>query len=128
MTKRSWKVIAILLWSLSLVTYTRLWLTPPGSPPMLTTNKTTMDDIKTTVRSSLCNINGEARVCTICKVSKPDRTHHCRHCNQCILKMDQYVRFLFPLWHYPIYLLHISIIIINNYLFSFFILYSHCPW
>ncbi|KAI7855333.1 DHHC palmitoyltransferase-domain-containing protein [Circinella umbellata] len=81
-------VIAILLWSCSLVTYTRLWLTPPGSPSMLT--KTRMDDVEITPRISLCDINGEIRVCTKCNVAKPDRTHHCRHCNQCILKMDHH--------------------------------------
>ncbi|KAI9492220.1 DHHC palmitoyltransferase-domain-containing protein [Zychaea mexicana] len=101
-------VIAVSLWGLSLFTYTRLWFTSPGHPTTKVakpypssssslindesgnTRTRLLDDANYAPRLSLCDADGQPRICSVCNVLKPDRTHHCRQCNQCVLKMDHH--------------------------------------
>ncbi|KAI9254810.1 DHHC palmitoyltransferase-domain-containing protein [Sporodiniella umbellata] len=112
-------VIATLLWTMALLCYARILLTPPGKPDKsniissesgglsnrnlpryfyspelydltkMESHCLDQQNVKTALLS-VCKQDGQAKYCHFCDGFKPERAHHCRECNACVLKMDHH--------------------------------------
>ena len=93
----------VLLYVLTLWSYTAAVFTPAGNPSEVIDNNSSHSYayLPTAQQNSeqrpiplMVKNDGRSRFCQKCNFTKPDRSHHCSICAECVLKMDHHCPWL----------------------------------